>query len=184
MNELIKDIAKSALNPLKKVSEVGATKISEFDIECGSLEDYNNCDIRKSPWFETLFIELQKFQGPCLYFFTITSKQSATQIVERIRAYSSTENSKSIPAIKKQFSQSNILYVGKVKRDFYGRVIQHLGYYKVNQTQGLQLFYWAQDLNLCIKLTVLEFDTEMMNLMEVLENGLAKELKPILGKHK
>jgi hypothetical protein len=59
-----------------------------------------------------------------------------------------------------------------------------LGYYKVQRTQGLQLYYWTKELNLNLKLVVFEFEGEMINLMEVLENDLAKHIKPILGKHK
>ena len=86
--------------------------------------------------------------------------------------------------MKKSINDSRILYVGKVKRHFWGRLIQHLGYYKVNRTQGLQLYYWAKELNLNLKVTVIEFEPEMIDLMEVLESALAKKLKPILGKHK
>ena len=184
MNDLIKSIALAAKQPLKNVSDNGAKRIETFDIECSILEDYNDMDIRNSEKFNSLFVDLQKFHGPCLYYFTVTSDQSADEIVEAIKNYSSAENSKSIPAIKSNYSRSKILYVGKVKRAFWGRIIQHLGYYNVNRTQGLQLFYWAQKLNLSLKLTVLEFEPAMENLMEVVESGLAKHLQPILGKHR
>lgn len=119
-----------------------------------------------------------------MYYFEITSDNLTSDVINRVKEYSISENSKSIPAIKSTIVESKILYIGKVKRHFWGRFIQHLGYYKVNRTQGLQLFYWAKELNLNLKLTVFEFESEMINLMEVLENDLAKHLKPILGKHK
>ncbi|WP_304342930.1 hypothetical protein [Chryseobacterium koreense] len=131
-----------------------------------------------------MFSELNEMSGPCLYFFEITSDHLSSDIIDRIKIYSKTENSKAIPAIKKTIPESNVLYVGKVKGNFWGRLIQHMGYYKVNRTQGLQLFYWAKELDLSLKLTVMEFESEMIDIMEVLESGLAKRLKPILGKHK
>ena len=66
----------------------------------------------------------------------------------------------------------------------FGRFIQHLGFHKAKSTQGLQLFYWAKNLSLSLKLTMLEFEPDMINLMTVLENEVANELKPIIGKHK
>ncbi|WP_317900063.1 Arm DNA-binding domain-containing protein [Aurantibacillus circumpalustris] len=98
--------------------------------------------------------------------------------------YIKSPNSKAVPAIKKNFSSSKILYVGKVKRHVWGRLIQHLGFYKVKRTQGLQLFYWATPLSIKLKFVVMEFEPEMAALMGILENELAEILKPILGKHK
>lgn len=184
MEGLIKEISKKAISPLQNVSEKGTKNAKVFYINCSDLEDFNNIDITNSLKYNAMFTELKQLNGPCLYFFEILSDNLSSAIVDKIREYSSTENSKSIPAIKKTIPESKILYVGKVKRHFWGRLIQHLGYYKVNRTQGLQLFYWTKELNLSLKLVVYEFEPEMTNLMEVLENDLAKQLKPILGKHK
>lgn len=184
MEKIIKEISGNSIIPLQNVSKNGVKRTKEFYINCCELEDYNHIDITNSDKHGKMFIELKEFVGPCLYYFEITSDNLSSEIVSRIRKYSDSENSKSIPAIKSKIVESKILYVGKVKRHFWGRLIQHLGYYKVNRTQGLQLFYWARELNLNLKLTVFEFDADMINLMEVLENDLAKHLKPILGKHK
>ena len=184
LNETIKEICKNTTKPLLNVSAVGAKQIREYYIDCSDLEDYNLIDIRNSVRYEPLFKDIKEISGPTLYYFEIISNHSSIEIVNGIREYSLTENSKSIPAIKAKFPDSQILYVGKVKKHMWGRLIQHLGFYKVQFTQGLQLFYWAKDLSLSLKLTVLEFEPEMVNLMEVLENEIAKELKPILGKHK
>ncbi|WP_418263810.1 hypothetical protein [Flavobacterium faecale] len=184
MEKTIKEISSNAVIPLQNVSENGAKRTKEFYINCSELEDFNHIDITNSDKHQKMFTELKEFVGPCLYYFEITSENLSSEIIDRIKQYSTSENSKSIPAIKTKIIESKILYVGKVKRHFWGRLIQHLGYYKVNRTQGLQLFYWAKELNLNLKLTVFEFETEMINLMEVLENDLAKHLNPILGKHK
>lgn len=184
MENTIKEISRNAVISLQNVSKNGVKRRKEFNINCCDLEDYNHIDITNSDKYEKMFAELKELVGPCLYYFEITSENLTSEIIEKIKQYSISENSKSIPAIKSKIIESKILYVGKVKRHFWGRLIQHLGYYKVNRTQGLQLFYWTKELNLNLKLTVFEFEPEMINLMEVLENDLAKHLKPILGKHK
>ena len=184
INDSIKEIAQNAAEPLLNISKNGAKLIKHFDIRCSQLKDYNYEPIQDSENFKLLFNDLQEMTGPCLYFFEITSEHSSYEIVNKIKEYSITPSPKTTPAIKMTIPDSKFLYVGKVKRFMWGRLIQHFGYYKVRLTQGLQLFYWTQELNLTIRLTVLEFEPEMINLMEVLENELAKQLKPILGKHK
>jgi hypothetical protein len=76
-----------------------------------------------------------------------------------------------------------VLYVGKVKKVLWGRVIQHLGFSKTAGTQGLQLYHWARGLSLELKLTVLEFEANMADLLPLVEKAVAKQLKPLLGKH-
>lgn len=184
MEEIIKEISKKAISPFQHIAEKGTKNTKEFHLNCTDLEDFNYNDITLSEKYTEMFSELKNLSGPCLYYFEILSENLSSEIVDKIKEYSNTENSKSIPAIKKTIPESKILYVGKVKRHFWGRLIQHLGYYKVNRTQGLQLYYWTKELNLNLKLVVYEFEPNMTNLMEVLENDLAKHLKPILGKHK
>ena len=184
MENTIKEISEKAIIPLQNVAKNGVKQKKEFFINCSDLEDFNHIDITNSERHKTMFSELKELSGPCLYYFEIVSDNLTSTIIEKIKEYSITENSKSIPAIKSKIPESKILYVGKVKRHFWGRLIQHLGYYKVQRTQGLQLYYWTKELNLNLKLVVFEFEGEMINLMEVLENDLAKHIKPILGKHK
>lgn len=184
MEEVIKEISRNAILPLQNILEEGSKNTKEFYLNCNELEDFNHIDIRYSEKYKSMFSDLKVLDGPCLYYFEILSENLPLEIISKIKEYSLSENSKSIPAIKKTIPDSKILYVGKVKRHFWGRLIQHLGYYKVVRTQGLQLYYWTKQLNLNLKLVVYEFEPEMVNLMEVLENGLAKHLKPIIGKHK
>lgn len=180
----IKSICNILSKPLKYVAENGVKSYNEFNINCCDLEDYNFIDIRKEGKFIELFQQLAKIKGSCLYFFEINSQHSKDEIIEKIQSYSQTENAKVIPAIKSRVEESKILYLGKVKKSIWARVIQHLGYYKVTRTQGLQLFYWAKEARLDLKFCVYEFDNNMENLMNVVENEMSKKLKPILGKHK
>lgn len=126
LNYRIKQIGKNTAKPLFNVSEVGAKKIREYYIDCSYLDDYNLIDIRNSERFEPLFKDIKEVSGLTLYYFEIISNHSSIEIVNGIRAYSLTESSKSIPAIKAKFPNSQILYVGKVKKHMWGRLIQHL----------------------------------------------------------
>jgi hypothetical protein len=184
LNTIIKEIAKRSAEPLYNVSRNGIKTINKFPLECFLLDDYNAIDIRESDKFKKLFIDLKKITGPVLYYWEVTSNHSSSEIVNKIKEYGLTENSKSIPAIKSKYHDTRILYVGKVKKHIWGRFVQHLGFYKVRGTQGLQLYYWAKQLSLNLTITVLEFEPEMINLMDVLEKEMAKELMPILGKHR
>src|SRR5690606_1122299 len=182
--ESIKNISRNASASLQYVAENGIKNFLEFDIKCGELDDFNYLDIRGSEKYKGLFNDLKRIEGPVVYYFEIMSDNISTDIVTQIRQYAASENSKAIPAIKSTIPESKILYAGKVKKGFGGRLVQHLGFYKVNGTQGLQLYYWAKELDLDIKLRIFEFEPQMADLMTVIENGLARELNPILGKHK
>lgn len=184
LTDTIKQIGKKAATPLFYVSDNGAKQIKEYRFDFSDLDDYTSIDITKSEKFKELFDDIKQITGPALYYFEILSDHSPSVIVSNLRAYSATENSKAVPATKKNIAESKVLYVGKVKRNMWGRLVQHLGFYPVRLTQGLQLYYWGKALSLRVKLTVLEFEPDMINLMGVLENELAAQLKPILGKHK
>lgn len=184
LSTAIKEIATTALKSIQHISINGYKQPKEFPICCSTLKDYNDYDIRESNEHKNLFEDLKKITGPVLYFFEIVSDITSKEIVDSILSYRKTANSKAIPAIKKKYSGTKILYVGKVEKNFWGRVIQHLGFYKVRGTQGLQLFYWAKQLNLELKLTAIEFEKDAADLMPIFEKKLAGKLKPILGKHK
>ena len=183
-SETIIQISKNALKPLLHVAEYGPKTTKEFLIDCSILEDYNYTDIRKANSFKSLFEDIQLLTGPSVYYFEIINNPKNDDIIEKFEKYALLQNSKNTPPINLNFKKSNILYVGKVKSKMWGRLIQHLGYYKVEGTQGLQLYYWAKELNLKLKLVVFEFEPEMANLVGLVEFDLARTAKPILGKHK
>jgi hypothetical protein len=88
-------------------------------------------------------------------------------------------------------NKENIIYVGVRKgkqkvqglTNIMGRINQHLGYYKNNKTQGLQLFNWARNTNIDIALHVVHFDQDLGALLYVLEKKMAHQLRPHCGRH-
>jgi hypothetical protein len=80
--------------------------------------------------------------------------------------------------------ESKILYVGKVEKGFWGRLVTHLGYSKFKTTAGMQLYHWYKP-NLFgdVKLHYIEFDNDMKHLIIILEKQLQEELKPLIGKY-
>lgn len=171
-------------NHLINVQTNGPLDYLQYDFKCSELQDWNEIDIRQSLEHKEFFTKLEEFNGPVLYFFEIISIQDSGSIRDCMAKYKYLKDSKSVPALKKNYTKdSRILYVGKVKRNFYGRVIQHLGYYKVARTQGLQLFYWAKEIGLDIRLHAYHFEPEMHDLVSIFELKFARDLKPITGKH-
>jgi len=184
MTEEIKKVAKELRNALKIVEEYKDFKTLEYTIDCDILEDYNhnNCTLIE-PYKSGLFDKAKKMNGPVLYWFEITEPFNSEVIRNEIINYK-LKGIKSVPAMKKTYwEKSNTLYVGKVKRNFWGRIVQHLGYYKTERTQGLQLWHWAKPLKLKVVLHAIAFEPEMEDLVSVLEIKLAKKLRPITGKH-
>ena len=154
------------------------------DFDCGTIGDYRKEDIIKSDEYRDFFNELPNSKLPILYYFEIISDHSAQTVREALTKYKYAQGAKAVPAMKKTFDEnSKILYVGKVKKIFWGRIIQHLGYYKVKRTQGLQLFHWAKPLGLKVRLHYYEFPQEMANFMTIVERAVAHELRPISGRH-
>lgn len=183
MIEQIKNISIDKAESLLNFTRTNIQVYSIF-IDCENLKDYNSIDIRKSIEYKQVFDNLNDIKNyPVLYWFEIENTNiEAKQIVNAINEYSKSGN-KAVPAIKKSYEpNSKILYVGKVKRNFNGRLIQHLGFYKINNTQGLQLFYWAGKIKLKLKLNYIVFDNSLENLMPLFEIEIAKKIKPIVGK--
>jgi hypothetical protein len=183
-NKILSKTSNELISALERVKNEGVKNQFSFDIDLSTIQDFNFIDIRESHEYKALFNRLMSMNGPVLYWLEIDCNIENSTIRAAIENYSKSDNSKAIPALKKRFDEnSKCLYVGKVKKSFWGRLIQHLGFYKVNATQGLQLFYWAKDLNLKLKIHTYEFEQDMEDLVSIFEIKLAKELRPLIGKH-
>lgn len=182
--EFIKVIANNAIEQLQNLLTTGVRELQSFDIDCKALEDYSAEDIRKSVEFEDFFNKLRTVKGPALYWFEVLSSHSANAIIPALEEYKQVSATRATPALRNiKDSTSNILYVGKVKSHLWGRFIQHLGFYKVSATQGLQLFHWAKELGLILRFNYVEFDPGMADMMSLIEYAFAKQYHPIIGKH-
>lgn len=184
MNEFLSQFLTSTILSLENVRENGPVSESCFDINCTDLKDYLNNNILKAEEHSDLFKRLCEMKGPVLYWFEILSDNTNDSIIVSLRGYKRLKDHRAIPYFKESYDRhTRILYVGKCKRDFYGRVIQHLGYFTTPTTQGLQLYHWAKDINLKVRIHAIEFPNEMEDIMPIVESFFAKQLHPLIGKH-
>ena len=183
VNEL-KRSAQQSIAALQDIADGGYKTYKTYNFKIEELRDFSAENILHSEHKE-IFDSLQSIKGPVLYWFEIKDDYDRRIILEKLNSYKANVNLRSTPAIKKSAdTTSNILYVGKVKQSFYGRVIQHLGFFTNPQTQGLQLYHWLKGETITLELHVCEFHVDMANIIGILENDFARLLKPIIGKHK
>lgn len=184
MNEFLSKFLSDTISSLEKVGKEGLTKEFIFDIDCSDLKDYLNNNILKSEEYSELFNRLCQMRGPVLYWFEKLSDNTNDSIIASLKEYKSLKNHRVIPYYKDSYDKlTKTLYVGKCKGKFYGRVIQHLGYFVTPSTQGLQLYHWAKDISLKVRIHAIEFPKEMVDIMPIVEYYFAKQLKPLIGKH-
>ena len=156
-------------------------------------------DIRKqhanNPFYDKLFKKINEMnlkRQPVLYYFTLESTFNYNELIAHYREIQSAllqlpkgEGKRNLSALKVQNGCGKYLYCGKVIKDFDLRMVVHMGYAKNGLTWGLQLCRWLPQKypDLKLKLTAFGLPKEMAPLMGALEYQLAKEYKPILGKH-
>ncbi|MCH3885681.1 hypothetical protein [Tenacibaculum aquimarinum] len=138
------------------------------------------------------FMKLKTKNKPILYWFELSSSNKNKLLREKYINYRESikkeflaTNYRNTSSYKSKFEPSSTtLYVGKVEKGFWGRLVTHLGYNQSKKTAGMQLFHWY-DVALFgeLKLNYIEFEPEMKHLISVLEKKLAKELKPLIGKY-
>lgn len=170
------DAAIKKLDVKLVIKDVTSTNI--FNFCCSDLND----GYEKSADFKGKTEKIKK-ELPTIYWFEITSAcpPNLREEIDRLRQGG---KFKLPPTISKATSH-DILYVGKVIKGFQGRVLQHLGY-KSPGTWSLQLKHWTKDFNpsLNLKLNYIQLDKEINSTtLALLEQRVAEELKPILGKH-
>jgi len=49
-------------------------EIRHYEIDCSTLKDFLNEDIRRSSEFRELFKQLKPIKGPCIYWYEIIRK--------------------------------------------------------------------------------------------------------------
>lgn len=184
MDYILSDFLSATITSLENLRKNDVCKEFSCVFKCAELEDYVNHDITKSDQYRELIKELMEIKGPVLYWYEIISNHSNDEIINSLQMYEQKQNHRAIPVFFKGYNRNTrILYVGKCKGKFWGRVIQHLGYFKIPTTQGLQLYHWAKELHLEVKLHALEFTEDMADIMPIVESYFAKKLHPLVGKH-
>lgn len=115
-----------------------------------------------------------------IYWFEITSATDTKSIVDEISICRKTNRYK-VPPCNKNTSD-NILYVGKVRKNFKYRAFQHFGY-GCSNTWSLQLRRWALGLDLNLTLNYIQFEDISNIKLAIFEQCIATKLNPILGNH-
>ncbi|MFA7289701.1 MAG: hypothetical protein WC055_12570 [Melioribacteraceae bacterium] len=119
----------------------------------------------------------------CLYFFEYSKIQSEF-ILDGYRKYLTSNKERNGSGLKRLPSlDTEILYVGKVKRNIGSRLSTHFGYAHPH-TGGLQLKYWARQMNLQMTVHIIAFNEDIGDFINPLELELTKLLKPLIGKSK
>jgi len=144
--------------------------------------------------FRYFFEDLDNRENHCLYWFELENENKAIQLnnlMNNYRLKKGSPNYRTVPATNKN-EESNVLYVG-IRRgkgkpanlsNIVGRINQHMGYYKVARTQGLQLVHYAKGLDFEITLNVVEFKgLQNPMYLNLLEKMVADKLEPLSGRH-
>lgn len=126
----------------------------------------------------------------CLYWFELETEEKAIELVNLLNAYRKIEGCKTVPAANKN-KNSKVFYLGIRQggagknglTNIEGRMNQHLGYYNVPTTQGLQLYEYAKEKDFNITIKVVEFKGIETYCLNVIEKLLAQKMLPLSGKH-
>lgn len=134
---------------------------------------------------------LKSVKKPVIYFFQFKDKPNNKPIVNRIRDYKENGNSdtgkkenRSCVKVRNDSDtefDTKVLYVGSTGSGFHGRVKQHLGF-GPKGTYALQLVHWAKNLDLQLTLYWMELHTESHDFRYDIEDALAEQMKPLVGK--
>lgn len=185
MKENIDKIIEGLIGILDKSKQSNFEEQYIATFNCGDLNEIHLVeDIRSSAEYIELFNKLKNIKGPVLYWFKMDSDDLTSEAYKAIKSYKTSGSSRAVPFLKNNCPpNSEYLYIGKVKRYFWGRIVQHLGYANDPRTQGLQLFHWAKELDLKVDLYAIEFDKDMVDLIGVVEALTARQFNPITGYH-
>ena len=185
MNKELDKLQQDLISTLEKSLNTAKQEPFHWKFDCATLDSKHlKEDIRESEEYREMLKKLKASNGPMLYWFKITSNHTHDEIRNALTDYKTTPNPRASSAMRKETIEgSRFLYVGKVKSNLWGRVIQHLGYNKNVQTSGLQLYHWAKEIGLKVDLNAVPFIPEMADLMGLVELKFAQENHPIIGKH-
>ena len=162
-----------------------------------SIEYTLNRNICHHPAFETMFDELQNTKSNCLYWLSVDNIEDAKKLKviisdKKTELWNEDKTKCRVLPARNKNENTTIIYVGVRKgsnaktqkiSNIAGRIIQHLGYYKEGRTQGLQLAYYARDLDINLTLHLYSLHNCPDEYLYILEKIFAKKLQPICGTH-
>lgn len=139
-------------------------------------------------------------ENHCLYWFELNTNEETFKINELLKKYRDNKDEigyKKVPAKNTYRSDTkgeirNVLYLGvrqggyvksKDLTNIVGRINQHLGYYNIPSTQGLQLYEYAKGKDFNIVIKVIEFVGLNSTYLKIIEKEIAKVFKPLSGTH-
>jgi hypothetical protein len=189
INKITSLIEKQILNLQSCLQELNNSElIKTIDINESHLhETFRSAKkFSKSKEFNELYKSLCK-DKPVLYWFTFDKEKFKEEELKFDFEYIKINTAgRGLSFLPKTYNRnSNTLYVGKVKKNFHYRFVNHLGHSVNNKTVSLQLTYWYDVTKYGnLKLNYIVLDKGMEALISVLEVELAKELMPIIGSHK
>lgn len=191
MKEIINTIISDSIEKLK------ANLSSEIDIKSIPIDQkffdekyMKSVNITKEL---SEFNKLLKINQPVLYWFEFDTTKVSKEVLRAkyesyrnkfVKDYNHKEY-RNTAAVKKDYREcTNILYVGKVKNGFWGRLVTHLGYNISVKTAGMQLFHWFEPIKYGdLRLNYWVLNDDMNNLIALLEIELAQQLNPLIGKY-
>ena len=187
LKDFIKNKSKAISENFDHISKNGFLQSISFEIDVNKLDSkyLDKVNITKDGDFSEYFQKMIEYENfPAVYFFEINDTVEKEEIVTLIKKVNE-EFQLNIPAQNYTLKNQGVLYVGKVKSCAWGRLIQHLGYHKNRKSHGLQLDFWAKEIKseLKLKYTVMFFEENIKEDINILERILAKKLNPIIGKH-
>lgn len=188
MENFIRAISYNATNAFNNIATHGCKQILRFEIDIDWLNPKyaKDTNITAEGDFVEIIKELQIYNKlPALYLFEINKQITYDEIINIIN--NTRNDNLNFPALNSNKRNNGVLYIGKVKSCAWGRFIQHLGYHKNKKSHGLHIDFWAKEIKkpLMLTYTVMFFEEEMADYIEILEKVLARneEFKPIIGKH-
>lgn len=186
--EFLNKLCMTTAEVFKSVAEKNEIIYKQYHIDCSLLiKDFGSTiNITEEEWFQPI---LEYSKSPTVYVVEKLDGPENLRLLELYRnyrfakgpdhQYRNTSALKRNPDIDTQY-----LYVGKVKQAFYGRVIQHLGFYINKDTGAMQIFHWLNQLPMKICFHAYHFPITMADHMGLFELTLARKYQPLLGKHK
>jgi hypothetical protein len=192
LKETLTKSAQKGLDFYSKITFQGSFKHFVLELNCAELAEIEAPGVVKHDLPESVKISFfRKFdslmeninQKSCIYFFEFEENMSKL-IHGKFIDFIDTGTERNVSAIKSRPNFSTqVLYLGKVKRGVGARLATHFGYANPN-TGGLQLKFWAKQMDLKLKVNLLVFDDPLDDFINPLELELTKELKPLIGRSK